>query len=119
MAHPLVSYSRAKAISSSLFLLGLAIISYTNAWWPFITIVIGVPLSLRQYLLGRRYEAVLSLFIFIGTYVVANFNISWDILLPIIFVIGAIYTIFREFFGRSRPTESEYEESINKDIERM
>jgi hypothetical protein len=118
MAHPKVSHKRAKALSSSLFLVLLAIIAFTNTWWPGILLAIGLPLALRQFLLGRTYDMGLSLALFTGAFLVSSgYNISWDILLPVLFIIGAIYIFAREFLDTNFTTEAENEESLSKEIE--
>ena len=117
MAHPKVSYKRAKAISSSLFLVGLAVVSFTQNWWPGILLVIGIPLALRQLLLGRVYDMFLSLVIFVGGFVVSGYQVSWEVVLPVIFIVAAIYTLAREFLDSNPSSEAELEESINKEIE--
>lgn len=116
MANALTSKKRAKAISVALFLIGLAIISYLAAWWPGIMLVVGIPLALRQYLLGRHYDMGISLFVFVGVFVTVQFNISWEILLPILFAIGGIYVLCREFLESNEPLAEE-EEDINHEIE--
>ncbi len=116
MAHPKVSQKRAEAISSSLFLVGLAIVFLTQSFWPSMMLVIGIPLALRQYLLGRTYDALLSLVIFGGVFCVSGLDISWEIILPVLFVTAAIYTIAREFCNPYPTTEAEDEESLNHEI---
>jgi predicted membrane protein len=114
---PITSKKRAKAISFALFLIGLAILSYLQAWWPGIMLAIGVPLGIRQYLLGRTYDVCITLFVFIGVFVTVQFNISWQILLPVIFTIGGIYIFFREFLESTQEPETEKEEDLNEEIE--
>ena len=118
MAHPKVSKKRANALSSSLFLVLLAVVSFNGNWWPSIMLTIGLPVSLRQFLLGRTYDMGLSLTLFIGTFIVSSgYNISWNILLPVLFTIGAIYTLAREFINPFATSEPEDEESLGKEIE--
>lgn len=117
MAHPKVSYRRAKALSSSFFLICLAILLVTDKWWPGILLAIGLPLSLRHLLLGRKYDMVLSLIIFVGGYFISGYEIAWNILAPTILVIAAIYMLLREFFDPEITSEAEDEESLNHEIE--
>lgn len=117
MAHILVSRKRARALSAALFLLGLAAVSLSGNWWPELMLVIGVPLALRQYLLGRSYDMLVSLLIFGGTYVLIKFKLPWDIFLPTIFIIGALYILCREFVESKEKTEEEVEEDLNHEIE--
>lgn len=113
----IVSKKRAKAISVALFLIGLAIIAYLKAWWPGIMLAVGIPLAIRQYLLGRHYDMGVTLFVFIGVFVTVQFNISWEILLPVLFALGGIYILFREYLESKEEPLEEEEEDINKEIE--
>ncbi|MDP1607875.1 MAG: hypothetical protein Q8L98_01015 [Chlamydiales bacterium] len=113
----LVSKKRAGALSAALFLLGLAALAITEFWWPGIMLVIGLPLALRQYLLDRTYDMVVSLFLFVGTFVLVAFDISWKIFLPTIFTVGAIYILCREFLESKAEPEDEKEEDINHELE--
>jgi predicted membrane protein len=113
----ITSKKRAKTISVALFLIGLAIVSYLGAWWPGIMLAIGIPLALRQYLLGRRYDMMVSLFVFIGVFVTVQFNISWEVLLPVLFALGGVYLLFREYLESKEETLEEKEDDINQEIE--
>jgi len=113
----IVSKKRAKAISVALFLIGLAIIAYLRAWWPGIMLAVGIPLAIRQYLLGRHYDMGVTLFVFIGVFVTVQFDISWEILLPVLFALGGIYILFREYLESKEEPLEEEEEDINKEIE--
>ncbi len=117
MARPLVSSRRAKVISSAVFLLGLAVISFQFSFWPSIMVVIGLSLALRQYLLGHIYDMFLSLFVFLGVFFTALYDVSRDVLLPVVFTIGAIYLLCKEFWHRHEEEESELEEDLNHEIE--
>ncbi|HEX2583006.1 MAG TPA: hypothetical protein VHL30_02705 [Chlamydiales bacterium] len=117
MAHPLTSRKKAQSFYTALFLLGIAILIYTDAWWPGIMLVIGIPLALRQYLLGRRYDMMISLLVFVGTFVTVQYDISWRIFLPVLFTLGAIYVLVRELSESSTQAEAEDEEDLNHEIE--
>ena len=117
MSHPKVSKRKAQVYSTVLFLVGLAIISYLHTWWPGIMLVVGIPLALRQYLLGRYYDVFVTLFVFLGVFITVLINAKWDILLPILFVVGAIYIFFREYFESKTAATDEEEENLNEEIE--
>ncbi len=117
MAKPLVSNRRAKAISGAVFLLGLAVISFQFSLWPAIMVVIGISLATRQYLLGHIYDMCLSLLVFLGVFFTALYDVSSDILLPVVFIIGAIYILSKEFWHRHEEDEDEVEEDLNHEIE--
>jgi ABC-type multidrug transport system fused ATPase/permease subunit len=115
--HPITSRRKAQAISTSLFLVGLATLIFTDDWWPGIMLIVGLPVALRQFLLGRTYDMIVSLLVFVGTFITVQFDISWRLFLPILFTLGAIYILFREFFGPDETTEEEKEEELNHEIE--
>jgi len=117
MHEAICSKKRARAITAALFLVALAVLAFTDNWWPGIMLGIGLPLALRQYLLGRTYDMGVSLLVFVGTFVTVQFDITWRIFLPILFTLGAIYILFREFTEASTEKESEKEEDLNHEIE--
>lgn len=117
MAKMIVSQKRAKNISVAVFLVGIATITYFSAWWPGIMLAIGVPLAMRQYLVGRPYDMGVSLFVFGGVFITVQFNISWEILLPVLFALGGVFILFREFLESKEETLEEEEEDINHEIE--
>ena len=80
-------------------------------------LAIGLPLALKQYLFGRSYDMGVTLLVFVGTYVTIQFEISWKILLPVLFSLGAFYILLREWFEADDETEQEYEEELNHEIE--
>ncbi len=117
MARVFVSKKRAKALGSALFLLGFAGLFFTHQWWPAIMFVIGIPLALRQFLLGRVYDAFVTLLVFISIPILLECNIPWEIFLPSILTIAAIYILCREFLESRQVTEDEKEEDLNHEIE--
>ncbi|HSX12358.1 MAG TPA: hypothetical protein VLF61_02595 [Rhabdochlamydiaceae bacterium] len=117
MAKSLASKRRAKFLSFVLFLIGMAVITYYKEFWPAIMLVIGIPLALRQHLLGRPYDMWITLFVFIGVFVTVQFDIEWQIFLPVLFTLGGIYIFFREYLESKSGSEEEEEESLNEEIE--
>lgn len=115
--HPITSKRKAQGYSTALFLVGLAALIITDDWWPGIMLAIGLPIALRQYLLGRTYDMMISLLVFGGTFVTVQYDISWRIFLPILFTLGALYIFFREFFGPDETSEEEREEELEREIE--
>jgi len=111
------SKRRAQNLSTALFLIGLAIVAFTGSWWPNIMLVLGLPMALRQYLTGRSHEMMTTLFVFVGVWVTFSFPINWKVLLPVIFLIAAVYILFREFLDNRAQTEVEKDEDINVEIE--
>lgn len=117
MARAITSQKRAKAIASAVFFIGLAIISFRFAWWPSIMLVIGLSLGIKQFLLGKIHDMLASLFVFFGVFISAQFNVEWEILLPVVFILSAIYILVREFSDSFTKTEIEKEEDLNHEIE--
>lgn len=113
----ILSEKKTQAITGALFLVGLAALSYTGAWWPWIMIVIGIPLALRQLLLGRYYDTAITLIVFVGVFIISIFQLSERFLLPVLFLVGAIYLFAREYFDTTSEPEAEREEDLNEEIE--
>lgn len=117
MHRHLISAKKAKALCGALFLVGLAILSYTGAWWPGIMLAIGIPLALRQLFLGRAYDMLITLLVFTGVFVIVQFDLEQRLLLPVIFIVAAIYLFFSEYTQSASATEDEREEDLNEEIE--
>jgi ABC-type multidrug transport system fused ATPase/permease subunit len=117
MHEAITSKQRARALSAALFLIALAVLAFTGNWWPGIMLGVGLPLALRQYLLGRTYDMCLSLLVFVGTFITVQFDITWRIFLPILFTLGAIYILFREFSEAASEKEAEKEDDLNHELE--
>lgn len=112
-----VSKKKTKAYCGALFLVGLAILSYLNQWWPGIMLVIGIPLALRQFFLGRYYDMGMTLIVFMGVFFVSLYSQAERFFLPVIFIVGAIYLLFREYFEGFDEPEDRQEEDLNEEIE--
>lgn len=80
-------------------------------------LAVGLPLALRQFLMGRTYDMAISLLVFVGTYVTVAFDISWRIFLPALLTLGAFYILIREWTESTTETEEEKEENIQHEIE--
>jgi predicted membrane protein len=117
MAKQILSQRKALIFSFILFLLGVAVLTYVRNFWPAIALVLGIPLALKQYLTGKHYDMAMTLFVFIGIFVTVQFDISWHILLPILFTFGGIYVFCKEFFNLKSITEIDDEQDLNKEIE--
>ena len=112
MTKPLLPKNKAQALSTALLLVGLAILLFTDAWWPGILLAVGIPLALKQLLNGRYYDAIISLFVFVGFFIIASFDISWKILVPILFVMAAVFTLCKEWVT----TSTDEEEDVLREI---
>lgn len=87
------------AMANGCFLIALGILFFTNTWWPGILLALWVMLAIRQYLSNRIYDLVVTSFILIGLFIISTFKwFDWSIIMPVAFVVGGIYIIFREYF---------------------
>jgi len=118
MARQKVSRKRALISSFILFLIGVFILTFLHQyWWPSVALLVGIPLALYQFLMGRKYDMAMSLFLYIGIFVTIQFQIPWKMLLPILFVFGGVYIFLREIFKTSKEDEIDREKELNKEIE--
>jgi 4-hydroxybenzoate polyprenyltransferase len=115
----ITSRRRASAMSLPLLLLGLAIVIFLNAWWPGIVLVIGIPLALRQFLLGHYFDALVCLVVFCGVFFTAQFEMSRDVLLPVLFTFAALYILMREYQQSQEHPEDVDDEDLNHEIEEI
>lgn len=98
MTQTIMSKRKADAISNGAFLIALGVLFYTNFWWPGILAAIWISIGLRQFLTGRIYDLCISTIILLGLFAMTVFNFEWAVLLPVLFIVGGIYIIFREYF---------------------
>ena len=117
MTQPILSHKKTKALTFILFLVGLAIISFFDFWWPGIMLVIGIPLAVRQFFFRNYFDVFTTLLVFLGVFIAVQFHFQWKWALPILFILGAIYILFRDFIESKEMSESEREEDINEEIE--
>lgn len=118
MSNLIVSKKRAKSFALALALVLVGLFLYLqDDWWPGIMLVVGLPLALKQFLLGRRYDAGVTLFVALGVFLTVEFDVSLHILLPVIFTLGGIFIFFKEFLDNQASTVEEEEEDLNEEIE--
>lgn len=98
MKHLILSKRKAEAISNGLALVSLAVLFLTNFWWPGILLAILLWIGSRQYLTGRYGDLAISSVILICLFLMVLFNIDLSILVPILFILGGVYIIFREYY---------------------
>jgi hypothetical protein len=98
MALKVMSKKKASAVSNGIFLISLAILIVTDAWWPGIIIAVWATVASRQYLSGRYYYAVISSIVLLGLVVVSYVKFDFDILAPVILAVAGLFIIVREYF---------------------
>lgn len=89
---------KADALANGVFLVCLGILFYTGFWWPGILLALFANLAIRQYFTGRLFDLTITSVILLGLFVLSFFRISWDILMPLLFILGGLYIIFKEYF---------------------
>ena len=117
MSHQLMSRRKAQSLALALFLLGLAMITYTKYWWPGIMLAVGIPMAVKQFLWDKKFEMIVSLLVFLGAFITVQFNIKWEMVLPVLFTLGGIYVFVKEFFGPKDIQEEDIDEDLNHEIE--
>jgi hypothetical protein len=117
MAKPKESRRKIQITCFILFCIGMIPLIIFRSWWPGIALTFGFPIALREYLLGKKYDSLLTLAIFSGIFVTVQFDIAWNLLLPVLFTIAAVYIFFRDFFGVEPITEEEEELEINEELQ--
>lgn len=98
MVFKVMSKKKAHSISNGIFLISLGILIVTNAWWPGILLAIWATLASRQFLSGRLYYAIISSIVLLGLFTISFFKYDFDILAPVLLVVGGIFIIVREYF---------------------
>jgi hypothetical protein len=93
-----VPKAKADAFANGVFLISLGILIFTGAWWPGILLAIWAMLAVRQFFTARLYDLIITSVILIGLFFISYFDIHWAILMPVLFVVGGLYLIFREYF---------------------
>lgn len=106
-----------RAISAGILLIGLGTLFYTNFWWPGILIVLWGSISSREYLSKRYYDFFITSVILLGLFVMYYVKINWNIMLPVLFVIGGIYIVSREFFFSKTSRLEEKIEQLRAELE--
>ena len=114
---PILSKRKSDAISNGIFLIGLGILFYTNAWWPGILVAIWAALAVRQYFSGRLYDLLITSLILGGIVLISFFRFNWGVIVPVLFILGGIYIIFREYFFADDTNGEEKSEEIKDDID--
>lgn len=90
--------SRAEAIGNGVFLILLGVLFYFSWLWPGILLAVWASFAVRQLLTGRHTDFVLTTLLLGSLFLVIYFNLSWNMLTPILFILGGGYLIYKEFF---------------------
>jgi len=108
------------AISNGVFLIGIALLIMTSWWWPGILIVLWATLATREYLSNRMFDLLVTSVILLGLTTITIFPWGWNVMIPVLFILGGIYIIFREFAygedsnGEEKSVEIEEDADLSK-----
>lgn len=117
MKTPAFPKRKIDALSNGVFFIVLAVLFYTDFWWPGILIAIWAMLALRQWLSNRKFDLIMTSVILGGLFIVSFFNITFSVLIPVLFVLGGLYIIFREFFYPDGSSGEDKAEGIRDDAD--
>lgn len=94
----IVSKRKAEAISTGLLFISFGILFYFNYWWPGILLAIWVFIGSRQFLTERHFDFAITSLVLIGAFLLSVFQIDWNSIGPLLFILGGLYIIFKEYF---------------------
>jgi len=117
MNQPILSKKKANAVSNGVFLVGIAILIFTDAWWPGIILVLWATIASRQYLSGRWYYAIITTFVLGGLFFISIYRPAFNILVPIVLLIAGLFLIFRELYYSKDTNGEEKSEEIKEDAD--
>jgi hypothetical protein len=89
--------SKAEAIGNGVFLIVLGFLFYFNWWWPGILVAVWASFAVRQLLTGRQQDFLLTTLLLGCLFLVVLFNLSWNMLTPLLFILGGGYLIYKEY----------------------
>lgn len=107
--------SKADTIGNGVFLISLGLLFFTGYWWPGILLAILATLAVRQFLTGRLWDLAISGIILLGLFIISAANISVNVIMPLLFILGGAYLIFKEYFYEDAITSPD--DSQSKDID--
>ncbi|KAF3362808.1 Uncharacterized protein PHSC3_000667 [Chlamydiales bacterium STE3] len=107
MGYFILEKRKADALANGIFLVGLGILFYTGFWWPGILLVLFANLAIRQYFTHRIFDLMVTSVILLGLFLLSFFSLSWDVLMPVLFIFGGLYIILKEYFYAERKQKIE------------
>lgn len=98
MSRALFPKRTAYAASNAAFITSVAFLYYYNWWWPGILLAIWATIGIREVLTGRILDFFISSVILLGLFYLTINKIYWDGAILILFILGSIYLIFKDYF---------------------
>lgn len=117
MKYIVLSRKKIDALANALLLIGLGVLLYTNLWWPGILLVVWASLGLKQWLTNRKFDLIITSVILWGLFIASYLDLKWNVLIPVLFFLGALYIIFREFFFSEDTNGEEKSQEIIDDAD--
>lgn len=112
-----ISKRKIDALASGALLIGIGLLFFTGAWWPGILLVIWAYLGIKQWLSNRKFDLIVSSVILLGLFIVSFLDIRLNVLVPVLFFLGALYIVFREFFFSEDTNGEDISEELRDDAE--
>lgn len=113
----ILSHKKTRAFCIALFLTGSALLIFLNTFLPWFLLVIGTVLAFRSYALGKIYEACMNFGIFAALTAAIYFQKYWNIVIPIILIIAAIFEVYKAFVDETELSSDEIIEDKKHEIE--
>ena len=112
----ILSTRKAEAVSNGLFYLA----RHDDLRRRSLALALTDPLGMARLKTTLNCEILRlwnSTLLFVGLFLVSYFNLNWSILTPILFVIGGLYIILREYYFGANPEGEDVSDEIKDDVE--
>lgn len=117
MKNALMTKRKAEAVSNGVFLVLIGMMIYATAFWPWILLALWAWIGLRQLLTARKYDFIVSTILFLGLFIISFFDLKWAYIMPVLFILGGIYIVFREYFYSKDTNGEDIADEIEDDTE--
>lgn len=112
-----LSKRKIDTLSIVIFFLVIILLYFMNFIWPGVFLALWALLATRQWLSNRRFDLIMTSIILLGSFTIYFFDITWSVLMPVLFILGSFYIIFREFFFPEDIVGEEKSEEIEDDAD--
>ena len=93
---------QADRVATGVFLVGLGVLYYLNAWWPGILLVVLAAMLSRYYFLGRIGEIVFASIAIVALFSISYFDIAGQYIIPLILILLGGALIYKEIYFSQR-----------------
>lgn len=98
----MIARARADTVGNGIFLIAIGLLYYYHFWWPGILLAVWSSFSTRQLLTKRFQDFLLTTILLLSLFFIVFFQLSFELLMPLIFILGGSYLVFKEFFYRPK-----------------